>query len=312
MRPAARRAHPGDRGTRGRGAAGALVVASVLWGTTGTAASLLPTNISPLTTGAATMGVGGLLLAALAPRGSAMLVRDASIRPWVLLGALGVFVYPLAFYSAMQLAGVAVGNVVALGSGPLFAALLEWALERRRPTRRWAAATAAAIVGIAVLASTAHLGAAASNPPLGVGLGLLAGAAYATYSYAASRAMSAGSSNRAVMGSMFGCGALLLLPVFVVGAPSLVQSGLTVMVTAYLIVGPMFVAYLFFGFAIRIVRSSVATTITLLEPVVAAVLAVAIVGERLPPVGWAALALVLCGVLVTALPPGPGARRVPR
>jgi len=53
---------------------------------------------------------------------------------------------------------------------------------------------------------------------------------------------------------------------------------------------------------LRSVRSSTATTITLLEPVVATVLAVIVVGERLSLLGWAGFALVLVGlaVLVTA------------
>ena len=47
--------------TRSSGA-GALVLASVLWGTTGTAASFLPDDVSPLAIGASTMTVGGALL----------------------------------------------------------------------------------------------------------------------------------------------------------------------------------------------------------------------------------------------------------
>ena len=48
-----------------RGAASAtlaLVVASVLWGTTGTAASFLPDDVSPLAVGASTMAICGLLM----------------------------------------------------------------------------------------------------------------------------------------------------------------------------------------------------------------------------------------------------------
>ena len=64
----------------------------------------------------------------------------------------------------------------------------------------------------------------------------------------------------------------------------------------------MLVAYILFGIGLRSVRSSTATTITLLEPVFATVLAVLIVGERLNVIGWVGFALVLVGlaVLVTA------------
>mgnify|MGYP001796093090 CR=1 FL=1 len=64
---------------------------------------------------------------------------------------MGVFVYPLAFYAGIHLAVVAVGIVVALGSGPVFAAILEWAVERRPLSRRWLLSTAIAVAGIVML-----------------------------------------------------------------------------------------------------------------------------------------------------------------
>ena len=94
----------------------ALVIASLLWGTTGTTASFLPDDVNPLAVGASTMGAGGLLLFAAAARSATRVLRDPEPRRWVLIGALGVVVYPLAFYAGMDLAGVAVGNVVAAGA----------------------------------------------------------------------------------------------------------------------------------------------------------------------------------------------------
>jgi len=284
----------------------ALVAASILWGTTGVTATFLPDDVSPLAIGAATMGIGGVLLLVTAPRLSRGVLWDPVGRRWAAIGAIGVVVYPLAFYSGMDLVGVAVGNVVALGSGPVFAALLEWFVERARLSARWLVSTALAVLGIALLALGRQEGGDAGASPalaaLGVGLGLLAGLAYALYTYASSRAIRAGHPSRGVMGGMFGLGALPLLVVLgVLGAP-LLQSATSVGLTAYLALGPMLVAYLLFGVGLRSVRSSTATTITLLEPVVATVLAVIVVGERLSLLGWAGFALVLVGlaVLVTA------------
>jgi DME family drug/metabolite transporter len=280
-------------------AAIALILASILWGTTGTAASFFPSNVGSLAVGSATMGVGGALLFAVSARRSWTALRDAAARRWLIVGAAGVVVYPLTFYAAMNLAGVAIGNVVALGSGPIFAAILEWAWERRRPTRRWLFCTLAAIVGITLLALG---GSGGARPPgsvvAGVLLGLAAGAAYALYAYASSRAIGAGHPSRGVMGGMFGLGAIPLLAVLSVTGAPLLQSPLTVGIAAYLAVGPMAVAYLLFGIGIGAIRTSVATTITLIEPVVATVLAVVIVGERLGPVGWIGLALILAAVTV--------------
>jgi DME family drug/metabolite transporter len=300
--------------SRTRAPALALVVASLLWGTTGTAANYLPANVSPLAVGASTMVFGGLLLFAVSAPHSIRAVRDAASRPWIILGALGVIVYPLAFYSAMNLAGVAIGNVVSLGTGPVFAALLEWAFERRRPTRLWALCTVVAVIGVGLLAAGAQgsvVGASGGHPSAiiaGVGLGLAAGFSYALYSYASNRAIGAGSPQRGAIGGMFALGAVGLIPVLIVFGLPLIQSWATVGIAAYLAIGPMFVAYLFFGIGIGSLGASRVTTITLLEPAVATVLAVVVVGERLSVIGWLGVAVILGAIAVIATARQPAAR----
>ncbi|MDV9202820.1 EamA family transporter, partial [Streptomyces sp. Wh19] len=103
----------------------AVLLASVLWGTTGTAATFAP-QVGPLAIGAAAMGLGGLLQALLAGRRIAR-TRTELRAQWriVLVGGAGVALYPLAFYTSMHLAGVAVGTVVSIGSAPLASALIE-------------------------------------------------------------------------------------------------------------------------------------------------------------------------------------------
>ena len=292
----------------------ALLLASLLWGTTGTVAALLPAAASPLAIGAATMGIGGALLFLTAPRRSAAVLRDPVTRGLALLGALGVVVYPLAFYSGMNLVGVAVGNVVALGSGPVFAAIIESVVDRRRPPARWFLATGIAVAGLVLLVlGREHGGDAGAGPlaALGVGLGLLAGLAYALYTSASSRAIRAGAPSRAAMGGMFGVAAVPLLVLLAFLGGPLLTSGASIAGTAYLALGPMFIAYLLFGIGLRSVRGSTATTITLLEPVVATVLAIVVIGERLGVVGWVGFGLILVGltVLVTARRAGPAESR---
>ena len=289
----------------------ALLVASVLWGTTGTAASFFPSDVSALAIGAVTMALGGALLFAVSVRRSLSVLRDAGARRWALIGAIGVVAYPLAFYSAMDLAGVAIGNVVALGSGPVFAALIEWLVERHRPTRRWAVSTLVAVLGIALLSVLGRAVTDVGGSLLpGAALGLVAGLAYALYTYSSSRALAAGHGGRGVMGAMFGVGALPLLVVLLLTGGPLLQSGRTVGIATYLVIAPMFLAYLLFGIGLRGIRSSAATTITLVEPLVATVLAVTVVGERLTPIGWLGLVLILAGVTAMATARHPGPTRV--
>jgi DME family drug/metabolite transporter len=202
----------------------------------------------------------------------------------------------------MSLAGVAVGNVVSLGTGPVFAAVLERLIERRRLSPLWVVCTSVAVLGVVLLALSGGADATSSiaDSVLGIGLGVVAGFSYALYTYASSRAIGAGSSAQGAMGAMFGMGAVGLLPVLLaVGAP-LVQSPATIAIAAYLALLPMFVAYVLFGIGMRNLRSTTATTITLLEPVVATILAVVVVGERLAPLGWIGLIVIVAGVTVLA------------
>lgn len=286
-----------------RSALWALVAASILWGTTGTAASFVDDAVSPVAIGAATMAIGGALLLAISARGAIAAVRRPDARRWLLIGAIGVVAYPLAFYSAMDLAGVAIGNVVALGSGPLFAALLERVIDGRRLTRRWMLGASAGIVGVALLVVGGHGGAGAADAdavPLGVALGLVAGAAYALYTFASGRVIGLGVSSRSTMGAVFGLGAIpLAIVLLATGAPFL-ESPQNVAIVGYLALGPMFLAYVLFGWGLRSIRSSTVTVVTLLEPVVATILAVLIVGERLDALGWVGLALILLGVTVVS------------
>lgn len=321
-----------------------IVLAALLWGTTGTAAALLPSGIGSLTVGASTMGIGGILLAATAPRRTAAVLRDRSLRPLLLAGALATAVYPLAFYAGMSLAGVAIGNVVALGTAPMFAAILERLItapsERTRISRRWILSTAAAVLGVALLALSGgdaessppgSSGASDGSLPAGIALGLLAGLAYAGYTCTAARIIGRGHTSRGTMAAQFGLAGILLLPVLALtggplldpaaqGAPSAVPLArhLTALlgdaspwaVLAYLAIGPMMIAYALFGRGLRTVPGSRATTLTLLEPFTATILALAVLGERLATAGWIGLALVLAGVVLTATEPraaGPAA-----
>ncbi|MFD6278595.1 DMT family transporter [Streptomyces sp. NPDC060209] len=289
-----------------------VLVASVLWGTTGTAATLAP-DVGPLAIGAVAMGLGGLLQALIAaPQISRHASRLRDQRGTVLLGAASVAVYPLAFYSSMHLAGVAVGTVVSIGTAPLASALIERTVDGRRLTRRWTAAATLGLLGTILLcvaeAADGTRQTSVSNTLLGIVFGLVAAATYALYSWAAHRLITRHIPSRAAMGAVFGLGGLLLLPVLVATGAPLVASWSNAAVGAYMSLVPMFAGYILFGWGLAHVPASTATTLSLLEPAVAAVLAVVVVGERLPSAGWLGIALVgACLAVLTT--PTPARRR---
>lgn len=295
----------------------AVVIAAVLWGTTGTAATFAP-QVSPLGIASVTMGVGGLILALMATRqiqqNRCALLQHKHL---VLAAALNVAIYPLAFYSSMKLSGVAVGNVVSIGMAPIAAALIEWLYDKQPLSKKWLISIALGLTGVICLAtakpaSSFESTATSWHNSLGIILGLVAAFTYAMYSWIARRLIDNGIASRAAMGSMFGVGGFMLLPVLLFTGGPIFQSMNNVSVAVYMALVPMVLAYLLFGKGLTVIRASLATTITLLEPVVAALLAVTVVGEQLSLAGWMGIALIsTCLLIATIRMPGRRKANVP-
>ncbi|MFB7909411.1 DMT family transporter [Kitasatospora sp. NPDC056076] len=281
-----------------------ILVTALLWGTTGTASSLAPGGAPAIGIGAAALVLGGLLLF-LTDRTAWSLPRRCGTRErWLLAaGAVAVAGYPLTFYPAVPRAGVAVATVIALGSAPVFTGLLAWLTRQGRPGGRWAGATALAVLGCAVLVLGPELaGGGRAVDLLGVLLATLSGLSFAVYSLIAGRLIGGGRPAAGVMGAMFGGAAVLVLPVLLLGDLQWLASARGAGVVLHLGVVTTFLAYRLYGHGLRHTPAQTATTLTLAEPAVAAVLGVAALGERLPAASWCGLAVLASGLAFLALP----------
>ncbi|PME34783.1 hypothetical protein BCV39_20420 [Vibrio sp. 10N.286.55.E10] len=284
----------------------AILFASILWGTTGTAASFAP-DLSPLAIGAFSMGVGGLMQAGLAYR-KILFAFDKLLQNKKLLAvsALALAVYPLAFYSSMKLSGVAIGTVVSIATAPFFSALLECLISKNNNiNKRWLTSFAIGVVGIGLLVFSESSSASDSGDDLkllGIGLGLVAALCYAIYSWATKALIDKGIKSQAAMGSIFGLGAMLLLPTLWFTGENLFSSQTNVLVISYLTLIPQCLGYVAFSFGLRHVTASSANLLTLFEPVVAAVLAVCVVGELIPFTGWFGMSLIVLCLLIQSKP----------
>ncbi|MEU8261715.1 EamA family transporter [Micromonospora sp. NPDC048999] len=287
-----------------------ILISALLWGTTGTASSLAPAGAPAAAIGCAGLTLGGILLF-LTSR-AARSLPAACTRPerWLLvLGALVVAGYPVTFYPAVARTGVAVATVIALGSAPVFAGLLAWMTGQARPTARWAGATTLAVVGCVLLVLGPALGAGAAPVDMaGVGLAAGAGLSYAAYSLIGGRLITRGHPSDAVMGVLFGAAGVLVLPIVVFVDVRWLASIRGAAVAVYLAVFTVYLAYRFFGYGLRRTPASVATSLTLAEPAVAAVLGVAVLGERLPAASWCGLGLLAVGLVLLTAPLGAGRR----
>jgi DME family drug/metabolite transporter len=277
-----------------------VLLAALCFGTTGTAQALGPDGIDPAAVGAARIACGGALLVLFA-----LLVRRGGGPAWaqapVLAGAAGVAAYQASFFAAVADTGIAVGTIVALGSAPALTGALEWLLHGRRPSARWALATALACAGVVLLALAGGAEAGVSAP--GVGLAVIAGGSYAVYTLASKRLLTDGHAPEGVMAALFGLGAVALAPVLLLADTGPLTSAEGLVLVLFLGVVPTAVAYVLFARGLRGLRASEAATITLLEPVTAAALGVFAIGERMTGAGALGAALVLGGLVLLALRP---------
>ena len=294
-----------------------VLIAAVLFGTTGTAQALGP-DLDPLAVGSARIVVGAALLAvvALAAAGSAARAADpaggrrallggvrallgAGDRRLILLAGLFVAAYQASFFAAVADTGVAVGTVVALGSAPAFTGLFGRAFAGERLERRWFAATGLACVGVCLLTLGGGSGGDVSAP--GIALALVAGAGYAGYAVIGKHLLDRGGMPEGVMAAVFGTGAIFLLPALAVTPTGELLSADGLTLAVYLGVVTTALAYILFAKGLRQIGASETATLTLAEPVTAMALGFLVLGERPGAAAVAGAALVLAGLAVLAL-----------
>ena len=283
-------------GAHPRRAVLAVLGAAVLFGTTGTAQALGPSGTTPLGVGAARIVIGGAGLLAVLPlvggrRGDAVALWRSR---WGLLAGVTTAVYQVCFFAAVSRAGVALGTLVTIGSGPVLAGLLSWVLLKDRPRASWVVATSVCVVGLALL-----IGSGASQPsvdPWGLALAVASSAGYALYTVAAKRLMNDGHRSDEVMAAAFGLGGILLLPVLLSQPLAWLATGSGVALALWLGLATTTLAYVLFGRGLQHLPAGPVTTLVLAEPVVATVLGVVVLGEHLALLGWLGAVLVLAGL----------------
>ena len=276
-----------------------VLIAAVLFGTTGTAQALGP-EIEPLAVGTARIAVGAVLLVLVALASGRFRLGGADRRLILLSGAC-VAAYQATFFAAVDDTGVAVGTVVAIGSAPVVTGLVARAFAGERLGRRWAGATALGCAGVCTLVLGGASGGEVSLP--GVGLALLAGSGYAGYAVAGKTLMDQGATPEALMASVFSIGAVFLVPLLILVPTENLVSTQGLALALYLGALPTAVAYILFARGLERIGASETATLTLAEPVTAAALGFAVLGERPGAAALLGAALVLAGLALLALRP---------
>ena len=282
------------------------LAAAMLWGSTGTAQSLLPSATSPLWVAALRLAGAALFFALLehgrrwAGGGSAPaepLLPVRALWPGIALAGGSMALYNLAFFAGVKASGVAVGTAVAIGSGPVWAGLLQWLWTRRAPEAFWWAGTLLAVAGGALLASSGGTSPAQGLSAHGLALCLTAGFSYALYTLICQQLVAAASPTL-VTRWVFTVAAAVALPVALASGGQSVSGAMGWAVVVYLGVVTTGVAYLLFSHALRHIAAATGVTLALAEPVTAFLLAILVVNERPALPAYAGGALVLAGLLV--------------
>ena len=291
-----------DRASTGHSAligAAMALLAATLWGTTGTAQSLAPGGLPAVWVGALRLVVASLFFL-LFVRLQRLPLRAGLAQlhaPSLLLAGACIAAYNLAFFAGVRASGIAVGTAVAIGSGPIWAGLLETLVTRRAPGGAWWCGTVLAVAGGGLLVLAGGTQGPSPVTPLGIALCLAAGLSYAAYALLNQRLVQQAPPAIATLG-VFGSAALIATPLagLMAGPVRLDFGGAAVLL--YLGVIATGLSYLLFSSAQRHIAGSTAVTLALGEPVTAFVLAIVVVGERPPLAAFAGLAMVLAGLAV--------------
>ncbi len=279
----------------------AVLTSAVLFGTTGTVLVNAPDSADPYSVGALRLLIGGATLLAVASRQGSKAVAGPWRTPFALLtgvGAVGVAVFQLGYFLAVQRTGVAVGTVATIGSGPVLSGVINAVVHRRSPQARWLLGTAVSVVGVALLGLA---GGDTAVEPAGITLAVLAGLGWAVFATVGKHQIDHGVDSTASMAAMFSGAALLLAPLLLAHSPAWVTSGSGTAVAMYLGVVTVGAAYTLYGIALRHLTAPTVITLTLFEPITAALLGTLVVHEGIHPAGWVGIALVLTGLAFTAV-----------
>ncbi|OZM56598.1 EamA family transporter [Lottiidibacillus patelloidae] len=268
-----------------------ILLAAMLWGTTGTTQALAPENTHPIAIGATRLAVGGLFLLFLVLVTGKLTIKNWPIKATV-LASLSMALYQPLFFSAVTITGVAIGTVVAIGSAPILAGLLEWIYLKNRPPIVWWYSTILSILGCLMLFMNKQ---SLYVDPVGILLAIGAGLAFASYTLL-SRDLVTNYSPLSVVAVIFTLSAICLSPFLFIFDMSWIASFRGVGVSLQLGIMATGVAYFLFARGLAHVSSSTAVTLALAEPLTAALLGVIMLGEYLSKTSWLGIFLLLFGI----------------
>lgn len=265
-----------------------VVTAAVLWGTGGLLGSLLADHSGVPTASVAMwrMLIAGIVLTVALLVTGRLALAGVSGAMWRRVGLTGALtaLFEVLYFGGVALAGVSLATLVTIGSAPLWVAAADAVVGRAMPSRRTLAALALALAGlVALLGTSIDAGSAALT---GVVVALAAGAAFAAVTFVNRRPVPGLGAVRLTALS-FAAGGIMLVPVAAATGWAVPHGGEGWGLALALGVASTALAYAAYLTGLETVPPFVATIVSLLEPLVAALLGALLLSERLGPWGLA-------------------------
>ena len=284
----------------------ALLLVALMWASTFTLFKIAWNDIDPVAfTGLrfATMVIFAIAL--LTATRDRVRPRKQDLPLLAASGLTGYFLYQMGFVLGLERTS-ALASAILVSTHPIFSVLFMRLAHRERPSRNEALGMAVAFLGVAVfLRFWSAFGAAKPGDLFSLG----AAAAFGAYAVI-NQPLTTRYSSRELMGYGLAVGGLLIA---LVSLPAMVRQDWTSVggpawtILVYAIIGPVYLAYGLWNWAIR--RRGIPRTVVygFLVPVLGGALAVVALNEPLRPEQVVGALLVVVGLVLTRLRPHPKA-----
>jgi drug/metabolite transporter (DMT)-like permease len=286
----------------------ALLAVVLMWASTFTLFKIAWHDIDPVAfTGIRFAAMFLFALALLATSRGRTRLRRQDIPLVIAAGLTGYFLYQMGFVLGLDRT-TALASAILIATHPIFAVVFSWLLRRERPNRMEVAGVAVGFLGVAVFLRVWDAVAAAKPGDL---LSLGAAAAFGAYSVI-NQPLSKRYPSREMMAYGLAVGGVLIA---LVGLPAMVHQDWGAvrwpawLILVYAVVGPVYLAYALWNWAIR--QRGIARTVVygFLVPVLGGALAVVALGEHVHPEEAVGAVLVVAGLVLARFGSSAGAGR---
>ncbi len=277
------------------------VLAGFCWGTFGIARALGPENATSISATGVRLTIAAIALIIWAAASGAF--RDAGpVSKWpfpsMILSGVGLGGFTYLYLESMWRAGVSLGAPVSCASIPIFAMILEIIIYKKKPSGGQLLGMVVAIVGMTMASYAPDEQIEEGRRISGVLFALLSGLVFAAYSLSI-QSNSEKFPRLMVQACVFTAGAILMLTWAILGTDlSWVPTFKGIASAAWLGLVSGVLGYWFYIRSMRHIPVSIATTLSMVEPLSACILGIIILNESTATMKMVGLLILFIGIFM--------------